>query len=128
MEIVSPTAVAADTSARRLAAALRHERPDRIPIDLGSTAVTGVHVTCVAALRDYYGLEKRPVKVHEPYQMLGWIDGDLAEVLGVDTAGVFSRETCSASRMKTGGSGIFAASTSWCRGSSTSSKRRTGTS
>lgn len=92
MEIVSPTAVAAGTSTRRLAAALRHERPDRIPIDLGSTAVTGVHVTCVAALRDYYGLEKRPVKVHEPYQMLGWIDGDLADVLGVDTAGVFSRE------------------------------------
>lgn len=79
-------------SARRLAAALRHEQPDRIPIDLGSTAVTGVHVSCVAQLRDFYGLEKRPVKVHEPYQMLGWIDDDLAGALGVDTAGAFPRE------------------------------------
>jgi hypothetical protein len=78
--------------AARLSAALLHQCPDRIPIDLGSTAVTGVHVSCVAQLRDYYGLEKRPVKVHEPYQMLGWLDDDLVEALGVDTAGVFPRE------------------------------------
>ena len=82
----------ATTSACRLAAALRHEQPDRIPIDLGSTAVTGVHVSCVANLRDYFGLPKRPVKVHEPYQMLGWIDDDLAAALGIDTAGVFPRD------------------------------------
>ena len=73
-----PSASQDRLSARRLAAALRHERPDRIPIDLGSTAVTGIHVSCVAALRDYYGLPKIPVKVHEPYQMLGWMDDDLA--------------------------------------------------
>jgi hypothetical protein len=79
-------------SARRLAATLRHARPDRIPIDLGSTAVTGIHVSCVAQLRDYYGLAKRPVKVHEPYQMLGWIDEDLVAALGIDTAGVFPRD------------------------------------
>lgn len=81
-----------NSSAQRLAATLRHERPDRIPIDLGSTAVTGIHVSCVVQLRDFYGLEKRPVKLHEPYQMLGWIDDDLAEALGIDTAGVFPRE------------------------------------
>src|SRR4051794_9715947 len=66
--------------------------PDRIPIDLGSTAVTGVHVSCLAALRDHFGLAAMPVKVHEPYQMLGWMDDDLAEALGIDTAGVFPRE------------------------------------
>jgi Uroporphyrinogen decarboxylase (URO-D) len=75
-----------------LAKALRHEQPDRIPIDLGSTGVTGIHVSCVAALRDYFGLPKRPVKVHEPYQMLGWIDEDLAAALAIDTAGVFPRD------------------------------------
>jgi hypothetical protein len=42
----------------------------------------------VAALREHYGLEKKPVKVHEPYQMLGWIDDDLAEAMGIDTQGV----------------------------------------
>lgn len=78
--------------ALRLATTLRHETPDRIPIDLGSTAVTGVHVSCVAALRDYFGLARTPVKVHEPYQMLGWIDDGLADALGIDTAGIFPRE------------------------------------
>ncbi len=63
----------------RLAAALRHQEPDRVPIDFGSTSVTGIHVSCVAALRDYYGLEKRPVKIREPYQMLGLIEDDLRE-------------------------------------------------
>ena len=42
-----------------------------VPMDFGGTAVTGIHVSVVAALRDHYDLEKRPVKVIEPYQMLG---------------------------------------------------------
>lgn len=68
-------------------------QPDRIPVDFGATAVTGMHVRCVAALRDHYGLEKKPVKVHEPYQMLGWIDEDLKEVLRIDVEGIFPPET-----------------------------------
>jgi len=81
------------TSASRLATALRHEQPDRIPIDFGGTAVSGIHVNCVAALREYYGLEKYPVKVHEPYQMLGTVEDDLARAMGIDTVGVTPRET-----------------------------------
>ncbi len=81
------------TSRERVLAALSHRDPDRIPIDFGGTSVTGIHVSCVAALRDYYGLEKRLVKVHEPYQMLGWIDDDLAAAMGLDVAGVFRSRT-----------------------------------
>ncbi|MEI6807282.1 MAG: uroporphyrinogen decarboxylase family protein [bacterium] len=64
---------------------LKHKAPDRIAVDFGSTAVTGMHVTCVAQLRDHYGLEKRPVKVCEPYQMLGEIEDDLLDAMGIDT-------------------------------------------
>jgi hypothetical protein len=78
---------------QRVADATNHRTPDRVPIDFGSTAVTGIHVSVVAALRDFYGLEKRPVKVHEPYQMLGWIDDDLKDAMGIDTEGVFRRAT-----------------------------------
>ena len=81
------------TPRERVLAALNHRQPDRIPIDFGGTAVTGMHVTCVAALRDYYGLEKRPVKIHEPYQMLGWIDEDLAAAMRLDVAGAFAPKT-----------------------------------
>ena len=81
------------TSYERLDAALSHKLPDRIPIDFGGTSVTGMHVSCVAALRDYYGLEKRPVRVHEPSQMLGLLEEDLLDAMGIDVVGVFRRST-----------------------------------
>jgi hypothetical protein len=81
------------TSRERLAAALNHRPPDRIPVDFNGTAVTGMHVKCVIGLRGHYGLEKRLVKVHEPYQMLGWIDDDLQAALGLDVEGVYGPET-----------------------------------
>lgn len=81
------------TSKERVLAALSHRSPDRVPIDFGSTGVTGIHVSSVAALRDYFGLEKRPVKVHEPYQMLGLIEDDLQTAMGLDVEGVFPRKT-----------------------------------
>ena len=67
------------TSKERVLAALNHKEPDRVPVDFGGTAVTGIHVRSSAALRDHYGLEKRPVKVHEPYQMLGLVEDDLKQ-------------------------------------------------
>ena len=73
--------------------ALEHREPDRIPLDFGSTNVTGIHVSCVAALRDYYGLPKEPVKVYEPFQMLGSIDDGLRAAMGLDVIGVFPRKT-----------------------------------
>ena len=81
------------TSRERVRAALAHRAPDRVPLDLGGTFVTGIHVSCVAALRDYYGLEKRPVKVIDPGQMLGEVDEELKRILGVDVEGVFRRMT-----------------------------------
>ncbi len=81
------------TSQDRVRKALGHNQPDQVPVDFGATVVTGIHVSCVAALRDFYGLEIGPVKVHDPYQMLGSIDEDLKEVMGIDTEGVFPPET-----------------------------------
>ena len=81
------------TSRDRLIATLNHQQPDRVPIDFGGTAVTGIHASCVAALRDYYNLEKRPVRVHEPYQMLGLVEDDLRQAMGLDVVGTFARNT-----------------------------------
>lgn len=55
--------------------------------------MTGVHVSCVAALRAHYGLTPGPVKVHEPYQMLGLVEDDLRVAMGLDVTGVFPRKT-----------------------------------
>jgi hypothetical protein len=80
-------------SKERIQATLSHREPDQVPVDFGGTAVTGMHVSTVAAMRDHYGLEKRPVKVHEPYQMLGLLEGDLLDAMGIDVVGVSPRKT-----------------------------------
>jgi len=60
-------------------------------IDFGSTPVTGIHVRAVEKIRGHYGLERKPVKVIEPYQMLGEIDDDLRDLMGIDTIGLTPR-------------------------------------
>jgi hypothetical protein len=79
------------SSRDRVRTALRHREPDRVPMDFGSLPVTGIHVSCVAALRNYYGLAPGPVKVHEPGQMLGLVDDDLRAAMGIDVVGVHPR-------------------------------------
>jgi len=78
------------TSRERVQATLNHREPDRVPLDLGGTLVTGMNVSVVYALRQALHLDPpgTPVKVIEPYQMLGEIELDLVEALGVDIVGV----------------------------------------
>jgi len=44
------------TGKERVWTALNHREPDAVPVDFGGTAVTGMHVDIVIALRDRYGL------------------------------------------------------------------------
>lgn len=81
------------TSRECVKLSLDHKTPDAVPLDLGSTAVTGIHVSCVAELRNHFGLERRPVKVHEPYQMLGLVEEDLLDAMGVDFVGIPAHDT-----------------------------------
>ena len=72
---------------------LNHKQPSCVPIDFGGTGQTGIHVSCVEALRQHYGLPNNPVIVSEPYQMLGFIDDDLKEIIGINTQAVDIGET-----------------------------------
>lgn len=82
-------------SRERVALALNHQEPDYPPLDLGASAVTGMHVSSVYLLRQALKLDPpgAPVKVVEPYQMLGEIAADLQEALGVDVVGLTGRKT-----------------------------------
>lgn len=77
---------------QKLEQALAH-KSGPVPFDLGATAVTGVHCSVVEALREYYGLEKHPVTISDPYQMLGLVEDDLKEAMGVDTDCIASDTT-----------------------------------
>jgi len=54
-------------SKERLIASLNHIQPDKIPVVIGSTSVTGIHVLAIERLREYYGLQRRLVRLIEPY-------------------------------------------------------------
>ncbi|MEJ2007064.1 MAG: uroporphyrinogen decarboxylase family protein [Acidobacteriota bacterium] len=78
------------TSRERVQMVLKHKEPDHVPLDLGASAVTGMQVDTIYRLRQALRLDERgtPVKVTEPYQMLGEIKPDLMEALGVDVVGL----------------------------------------
>ena len=82
-------------SRERVSAALAHREGDRVPLDLGGCGQTGMHATTVYALRQALKLDPpgTPVKVIEPYQMLGEIAPDLQERLGVDVVGLGTLQT-----------------------------------
>jgi len=82
-------------SRERVIAALEHRQPDHVPLDLGASAVTGMQASAVYALRQALHLDPpgTPVKVTEPYQMLGEIGPDLIDALGVDVLPLGSPRT-----------------------------------
>jgi hypothetical protein len=83
------------TSRERVHLALAHREADRVPVDFGGSAVTGMQVSTVYRLRQALGLDPAgaPVKVIEPYQMLGEIAADLMDILGIDVAGLTGPRT-----------------------------------
>ena len=82
-------------SRERVQLALNHREPDRVPLDLGSSPVTGMHVSSVYLLRQALKLDPpgTPVRVVEPYQLLGEIKPDLMDALGVDVVPLGSPST-----------------------------------
>ncbi|NBB79458.1 MAG: methyltransferase [Verrucomicrobia bacterium] len=80
-------------SKQRIRAAIDHQQPDKLPMDFGSSFITGIHCSVVEQLRDHYQLEKRPVRICEPYQMLGEIEADLLDAMGLDMQPIFPHRT-----------------------------------
>jgi uroporphyrinogen decarboxylase len=76
-------------SRERLLAALNHQEPDRIPFDLGSTQVTGIHAIAYQRLREYLDLPHIEPQICDEVQGLALPDEDVIEKLGVDVRGLF---------------------------------------
>ena len=74
------------TSRERVLTSLNHKQPDKMAVDFGGICNSTMNVNCLEQLREYYGLEKRPVKVVDVFTMAGIIEEDLAAVIGTDCA------------------------------------------
>ena len=80
------------TSKERFDLTINHRQPGKLVIDFGATNVTGIHAKSVENLRNYYGLEYKPVRITDPYQMLGDVDAELAGILGIDVIAARGRK------------------------------------
>ncbi len=83
-----------NTSQDRLKTVLNHIEVDRPVVDFGGTLVTGISASTLSNIKKaLFGDSALPVKVNEPYQMLGMIDEQLQEYLNIDVCGVIPKTT-----------------------------------
>ena len=72
------------TSRERIIAAIEHREPDRIPIDIGGSIMTGISVFAMPALREALGLPQKKPRANELFQMLGEVEADVIEACDID--------------------------------------------
>lgn len=70
---------------------VNHQQPDRVVLDFGATPVTGIHVKAISNLRRYFGLQRKPIRVIEPFQMLGEVGWELIDSIGIDVIGAWGK-------------------------------------
>jgi len=58
------------TSRERIRHAVNHLEPDRVPLDLGGSRVTGIHIDLYCNLARWMGIPVLPAKVYDLWQML----------------------------------------------------------
>ena len=78
------------TSRERLLIALDHREPDRVPFDLGSTQITGIHKIAYEKLRKELGLPQVELHICDAIQGLVLPDDDFVESFHIDTRGLFA--------------------------------------
>ena len=75
------------THRERLIAALNHEEPDRVPMDLGSTRVTSIVVGAYERLKRHFGIDRENVII-DGMQQLVRVDEEILRALDIDTRAV----------------------------------------
>ncbi len=80
------------TPRERVLAALNHQEPDRVPFDLGTTFVTGIHRIAYDNLLEALGMtDLEPKPLFDPLQQLAMPHEEVLRVLGVDTRSTYTK-------------------------------------
>lgn len=72
-------------SRERVLAALRHEEPDRVPIDIGSTCVTNINLIAYGNLKRHLGLTDGKARIFHTWVQVPEIEAAIAHRLHADT-------------------------------------------
>ncbi len=67
----------------RVIKALKHQEPDRIPLDLGSTVNSSLHILAYKKLKAYFGLETEDTIIHKIMQT-AMVDEPVLKTLDID--------------------------------------------
>ena len=71
------------TSRERILQSIEHRQPDKIPIDLGASTVTGISAIAHNKLKNHLGIDI-PTRVFDVVQQLAQVDDSMIESFGVD--------------------------------------------
>lgn len=77
------------THRERVLKALRHQEPDRVPLDMSSTQVTAISNTAYTNLREYLGLPPMEPDTMDVVQQACIPHDDVMQRLQIDTRGLF---------------------------------------
>ena len=72
-------------SRERVLLAINGKQPDRVPIDLGGTAASGINVSAYLNLKRLLGLRTDEMQVFDIFGMMARVEQDVIEHFGIDT-------------------------------------------
>ncbi len=72
----------------RVIAALSHQQPDRVPIDIGGTVNSSIVVEGYAKLKQHYGIHSEEALCNRMMRVVK-VDEPILQALDIDTRGVF---------------------------------------
>ncbi len=72
------------TSRERVLAAINHQAPDRVPVDLGATPSSGISAIAYSNLVQHIGMPEMPVQIYDVVQQLAQPDMKILDKFGVD--------------------------------------------
>ncbi len=72
------------TSRERVLKSIHHEEPDRLPIDFGGMASTGIMAIAYAQLKEHLGITSGEIRVFDMGQQLAEVEPEVLSRFGVD--------------------------------------------
>ena len=72
------------TSRERILAAINHQEPDKVPIDLGATPSSGISAIAYGNLKRHLGIDSGQTLVYDVVQQLAQPEEDILDRFGID--------------------------------------------
>ena len=76
------------TSRERVLAAIDHKEPDRVPVDLGGTTVSGISTIAYHNLKKFLGIETGHTRVFDLIQQLALVEDEIVNHFQLDVRDV----------------------------------------